>query len=834
MVDISANIRLRPVRIGFLVRPTDLASIKEIMRYCVAVWGGVYNPIIPVFRVPPKAWTNQPFDRVRGLGVAKGYVRFFEPDVYVEAENGLLERAGLGAIRERHPIYPDVLALADLLKPEKHRDFAEPAFGLSITDVQAHLYREDQQFTKRDRRENIIVKSETGSGLAELIFGVFPSQTHVGYIAKGYDDVFQPTKLDANLVAWQKVFKENAVTPLRVTGYGLDNQRHWYHDALIYVFDPRHPADLIDGWNLRLEPHPVVPVPVDWFEAVGDHIFELLKSEHRRIQGSPQNLMHNATIEFGRSISQPRAESLLKTLKSGLPPGALAVKYWRNRIWVDHRDSHYVHREHRMIVTASERSAKLVINENGGLRTTFDTLSPDFARRYGGRGHRWVNALTVSAHLSPVATVLPFNTEDSRWPRLGMGGERVPVGSEGWIFMHHFKDMAQSVKFLSHEAAIAGTLSRQGISATLSEPGHIAKQMLEHLGGLWDTHLLADRGTLTLLNKMAGGVRTRSTESQTIEESFELRAAPLKDWIDLIAKRKQTHRLPEVKLEDFTSKNVIRLGLETDCPHCQAKNWTGLGTVDYEITCDRCLKAYPFPQAHLKDRNRNWFYRVVGPFSVPDYGRGSYAALLALRLLNTFTSSLDEMTFATAMKLSFGGGRAEIDFLALKQSERSDLTAPPDLILGEAKSAGKGQAVKPGDLSQLKAVASKLPGAVIVIAVLRDHFLPAEKRILQPFVKWGRRLNADREPTNPVLLLTSNELMFDYLLSATWKDLGGVHAKFGTDDHTRNVRSLADATQQIYLGLPSFDAVRRVQWEKRMKSRRATRVDAQSICGHPT
>jgi hypothetical protein len=532
--------------------------------------------------------------------------------------------------------------------------------------------------------------------------------------------------------------------------------------------------------------------------------------------------MHNATIEFGRSIPQSRAERLLKTLKSGLPPGALIVKHWRNEIWIDHRDSHYVHREHRMIVTASERGAKLVINENAGLRTTFDTLSPDFARRYGGRGHRWVNALMVSAHLSPIATVLPFNTEDSRWPRLGIGGERVLVGSEGWIFTHHFKDRAQWVEFLSHEAAIAGTLSRYGISATLSEPGHIAKQMLEHLGGLWGVHLLADIGTLTLLNKMAGGVRTRSTESQTIEESFELRAAPLKDWIDLIAKRKQTHQLPEAKLEDFTSKNVIRLGLETDCPHCQAKNWTGLRTVDYEITCDRCLKAYPFPQAHLKDHNRNWSYRVVGPFSVPDYGRGSYAVLLALRLLNSFTSSA--MTFATAMELRFDGGQAEIDFLALKGSERVDLTDPPDLIVGEAKSAGKGQAVKPRDLSQLKAVAGKLPGAVIVIAVLRDHFLPAEKRILEPFVKWGRRLNADREPTNPVPLLTSNELMFDYLLSATWKDLGGVHAKFGAYDHTHNVRSLADATQQIYLGLPSFDAVRRAQWEKRMKGRRATRV----------
>lgn len=61
--------------------------------------------------------------------------------------------------------------------------------------------------------------------------------------------------------------------------------------------------------------------------------------------------------------------------------------------------------------------------------------------------------------------------------------------------------------------------------------------MLEHLGGLWSLHLLADTETLTLLNKMAGGIRKRSTESHTIEELFELRAAPLKDWIDLIAKR---------------------------------------------------------------------------------------------------------------------------------------------------------------------------------------------------------------------------------------------------------------------------------------------------------
>lgn len=145
------------------------------------------------------------------------------------------------------------------------------------------------------------------------------------------------------------------------------------------------------------------------------------------------------------------------------------------------------------------------------------------------------------------------------------------------------------------------------------------------------------------------------------------------------------------------------------------------------------------------------------------------------------------------------------------------MAVAPEIVLGEAKSVGKGQLIKPRDLAQLKAVAAKLPGAIIVISVLRDHFLPIERRILERFVKWGRRLNADREPTNPVVLLTSKELLFDHFLSVTWKGLGGEHAKFGTDDHTRNMHSIADATQQIYLGLPSFGQWRQSQWEKKLK-----------------
>jgi hypothetical protein len=90
MSELSAEIQLRPTRIGFLVRPNDLASVRKVMRASVCLWGGIYNPIIPVFDRPPKEWRSDIYERFKGPAIAKGYVRFFEPDVYVEAEEGLL------------------------------------------------------------------------------------------------------------------------------------------------------------------------------------------------------------------------------------------------------------------------------------------------------------------------------------------------------------------------------------------------------------------------------------------------------------------------------------------------------------------------------------------------------------------------------------------------------------------------------------------------------------------------------------------------------------------------------------------------------------------------
>jgi hypothetical protein len=826
MAEISAEILLRPTRVGFLTRPTDLASVRNIMRACTSIWGGEYNPIIPVFKRPPKEWKPEIYGRFKGAEVAKGYARFFEPDVYVEAEHGLLEEAGLGALRQKHTIHPQVLTLDEFLEPEKGRSSAEPRFGLNMLDVLRHIYKIEQRFVQRDKRDKVLVAADRRNALVEAMFGVHPTAPPTRYVNEAYIDVYQPDEVTASPDIWRRVHLNGAQTPLRATRYGLETQRYWYHDLLVYVFDPKRATDLIDLWNLRLEPHPVLPVPIEWFEDLSLDIHKVLKAEHRPIMGNPHGVMHNATIEFGRSISKTKAESLIGSLKPDLPTGALVVKYWRNTIWVEHRDDR-VHRDQRLRVTAAEKRAELTIKNDGDLRAIFEPIAPEFASRNGRGDHRWVNVLKISTFgPSDIATVLPFNTFNREWPRLGSGGEQIPVGMEGWVFPQRYKSLDQYVSLMNANNAIVGALEQLGIKAELSEPGHIARQMLENLGGLWGVHYLADIPTIELLNKMAGGLRRQNNDDDTIEENFGLRTAPLQDWTALIAVRKARHSLPEKTLEDYTKRNVIRLGLETDCPYCRAKNWSTLSEVDYRITCERCLKPYEFPQANVRPHNRNFTYRVIGPFSVPDYGRGSYSALLTLRVLDRFHSSMDEMTFSTAMNLSVDQLKCEVDFVAWRGNDRlSDRRRPPTFIFGEAKSLGKGELLKQKDLAKLKAIASRLPNSVVVISVLRDHFTPKEKKLLAPFVNWGRRVNVHGEPTNPVLLLTSNELMMEHFVSATWKELGGVHGKFSEYEHTRNLLDFADATQQIYLGMKSFHQARDEYWRKRL-ARRAAKARA--------
>ena len=94
MNNIRVDIRLRPIRFGFLVRPTDDAKILEILRLNTCLWGGMFNPIIPYFESVPSWMGEEGFRFESAKHMINDYLDFFEPDFLVEAEEGLADGFG--------------------------------------------------------------------------------------------------------------------------------------------------------------------------------------------------------------------------------------------------------------------------------------------------------------------------------------------------------------------------------------------------------------------------------------------------------------------------------------------------------------------------------------------------------------------------------------------------------------------------------------------------------------------------------------------------------------------------------------------------------------------
>jgi hypothetical protein len=799
MPELSADIRLRPTRIGFLVKPSDMASIRQILRINACLWGGMCNPIIPVFKTAPKEWQGDRHEFVKGYEVAKGYVGFFEPDVYVEAEKGLLEKAGLGAFRKDNSFRGRVTTLRNFMTKE-YQGVNDPFFGQNVFDIFKDTYEKERRFVMRDEHQ-AIVASGNGDVFAELCIGVYPRGNGTKYLAQAYGDVYKPLHIKCNAETWLKIYRDRVITPLRVTDKYLEKQRFWHHEPVIYVFDPNKPTDIIDLWNLRIEPSPVIPVPISWFSEVSEFLRNVIEHNYRPLKGNHNGVMHHTSVQMARSISEEQYRNIVIAAFNGLPQGS-----WRpcgqTPVWQAPFNRHEGPYYERMKITAAEKRGSLNIKWDDRIKTEFETLSPSFADRFSGAKARWVNVLKPSHAYGnyEIATVLPYNTFDRNWPRIDMVGEQVSICQEGWAFTQNHKDWEQPIYLLKNDEAFIQWFEKQGIKAELSEPGRIAKQVLNSLGGFWGLHLLDSPEAINLLNRMALSTTTRSNESDTIENEFKGRTAPIQDWFNLLQKR---NRLPELKVSDYTKRKVIRLGLEIECTHCNAKNWYGLDTIDYEVTCERCLKPYEFPQADLKRDNRNWKYRVIGPFAVPNFAEGSYSALLTIEVLRNLPSLDKSINYSTALNLSSGLKRCEIDFAMWSANESThDTYGDPQLIIGETKSFGN-PAIKRKDIKQLKIAAGMLPGAIIVISVLKDDFSAEEKALLKEFVEWART-SKNYKPKHWVILFTGTELFGEYNIENAWKTKGGPHSKFADFHCTNTFSALSDATQEIYLGLPNY------------------------------
>jgi hypothetical protein len=340
-------------------------------------------------------------------------------------------------------------------------------------------------------------------------------------------------------------------------------------------------------------------------------------------------------------------------------------------------------------------------------------------------------------------------------------------------------------------------LAKRGWTAELSDKGHVAKQMLRQLGGVWGTQTVADEGTLRLLARLEGGKALAADAFRG--ELHRICAGQL--FVDA---DKLTKRLIEL--------GAVQLGLELQCPHCRQYSWHSIKDADYELGCPKCLQRFSLPSHAPKEMI--WSYRSTGPFSLPQRAYGVYSVLLTLRF---FARVLDR---ATTPLLSFtaknNGARMEAD-LALFFQESLAGQRKTALIFAECKTNNE---FTKADADRMSAFARSFPGAVLVFATLKKTLSKKERRVLVPVARRGRRLWKTGHPFNPVLVLTGTELFAHWRPSQAWRDAGGRHAMFASYDSwpRSELLNLCDATQQLYLDLPPADLLLERERRRRLSA----------------
>ena len=164
------------MRLGFLVSPDDLPSVRRILRLSSCVWGGRYNPIIPFFKNDPPRWARPFALAPRGLDIARGYVDFFEPDVLVEAAEGMALALGWADDETSRLDLPRTLRLEDLFHPDD-RGLVELQAGIDTFGVMAHLYQSEFKYQQRHKLPFALL--DPPDAFFEAFIGAYPGDENL-------------------------------------------------------------------------------------------------------------------------------------------------------------------------------------------------------------------------------------------------------------------------------------------------------------------------------------------------------------------------------------------------------------------------------------------------------------------------------------------------------------------------------------------------------------------------------------------------------------------------------------------------------------------------------
>ena len=771
----TIKVKLRPIKLAFLVHPNDKESLLKAIEINTFLWGGTYNPIIPTCNCIPPNREGLPSNNPSAQNVISGYLDNFDPDYVVPMGECVDYDLDIG--------HWEKIDNASQILGTTER-YGITSYGISIFEILNYFFEQELKFQRRYPLDICIPHFEDRFPL--FLTGVF------GRLPKNFDATFwekfaeplKARKVDCSASNYAEFLISQKLFLRHITSLYLEAEGHPV--PCIFYLDATKPLDVMDYWNLRAIGWNVFPIPKQFVQL--DKTRQLAQNF---IETYQHPITSPITIQKSRSISEDEHQQLADSLDiSRSDAFRKNPVIWQTRYprmwdrWARARD-HVGCREFEADTTEHDIS----VNEE---EIRFRTLDPKFTLRGRLPFPRFANEIKLEFDKGNtlLAEVIPKGGWELTTD-LGISQIREwRVSRKGLVYLARHSRSRISLPIPQAEIVFTRWFESKGWTVELSPPGRIAKQMIQQLGGIDEIRILAQEGLLQLLRDM-----NRSDQKSIAEEH-------VRSKVHKIANQAKYKREGEAEriIQRWIDANVLQLGMEIQCPVCTKHSWYSVKTVDYQLRCPQCLREIPFPP---NAKRVKWVYRTIGPFSLPNQADGAYTVLLALR----FFSHLPLPGRATTPLMSFtaekeGMKPLEVD-LALFFQDRGLINSGYELIFAECKTFNNFQKK---DVERMMDLGKAFPDAVLVFSTLKESLNDEEKKILLPIVNASRKKRSNGNPFNPVLILTSTELFWQSSL-LEWREK--LRQKIEPIRHPEGPLTElllhCDLTQQVYLNVEPWD-----------------------------
>jgi hypothetical protein len=240
MATTNITVKHRPNRIGFLVRPGELADLERAASLCSLIWGGLRNPIIPV-----EAKDDPAADEI---------IRKFQIDVLIAVD----ESDTIKQFVERYPylVHPQMSARG-LLRQDWNTKKNKVAYLDVLNAVERYWERDFKHAPKEYESDCRLITWDESDRLNEvfsLSFGRYPTNLDLQHeFRAAFLNGLRAKEISVSAHGNVDATVAGTLTPMRLTGIDLQGHQGSFRSWVggVYFGDAKNFSDLITFWNLR-------------------------------------------------------------------------------------------------------------------------------------------------------------------------------------------------------------------------------------------------------------------------------------------------------------------------------------------------------------------------------------------------------------------------------------------------------------------------------------------------------------------------------------------------------------------------------------------------------